>query len=421
MEKRVVILFEVHPVVTYARRYDFQTLLDHGYQIDVCDLSKVISEFHSVGRSEIEDKAGIHNYCFQSRKEFQDYIKKLDKNTFIWSTFQLTAEYIWVFRVIASHLYGFICNVDYVCPRSAARMAKKSYWTNWSWHRVKNAVLFRIPKKSLFIRMADAVITYGAGDEKRKLQNILYDKYTVVELTNTIDYNECIRVLSHTCEGDMSDLPEDYIVFIDEYLPYHPDGLKAGIHIDADRYYREVESFLHRISDQMHMPVVIAAHPKADYALHAECYRGMKIIQFKTNELLYRARLVVTHLSTAISMVMVYRKPFIVFTTNDVKHKLYAGGIEESQKRDLKCNIVNISLQLSDQDIYKEIKRAQGISREYFDEQILKYKLPEGHPNEALSFGEILLKAMKRVRKRNKRVENVHRNKDEKKCCMVRK
>lgn len=397
MEKKIVFLFEVPQVPTYARRYDYQTLIDAGYQLDVCDMSGLISEFHSVNKNEIKDKATVNNYSFHERLEFKKYIDSLHKGAFIWSTFQLTAEYYWIFKTISNHYYGFICNIDYVLPRSTSRKTEKSYWTKWSLSRIANAVLYRVPRKRLPIRKADAVITYGVGDEQRKLNNVLYDEHTIIELTNTIDYNECTRALEQITEDAITDLPKDYIVFIDEYMPYHPDGLMQGKHINGTKYYQEVETFLRRMSNLMGIPVIIAAHPKADYQKHSECYQGMQVIQFKTNELIQRARFVVTHLSIAIGMILICRKPYMLITTGDVENMFYTDGMIKDYESNLKCKVINISTDLSDADLQIEINKAQSMSTEYYDEQILKYKLPNGHPNEQLSFGKIMIKTLKRV------------------------
>lgn len=395
MEKKIVILFEVHPIVTYARRYDFQTLIDSGYKVEVCDMSGVISELYSSGDCKLDDTENIKYFTFKDRETFKIYIKNLDKSVFIWSTFQLTTEYYWIFKAISEHQYGFICNVDYVFPRSASRKAEKEYWTALSWHRITNAILYRLPRKMIPIKKADAVITYGVNDVDRKLRNILYDDHTIVELTNTIDYNECVRALNSGNSGLV--LPKDYIVFIDEYMPYHPDGQKLGLIINPELYYKEVETFLRRVSEKLNLPVVIAAHPKADYKKHNECYRGMQIIQFATAELIKNARLVITHLSIAIGMILVCRKPFMVITTDEIDSIIHSGGITADQERDIKRKIINISNQLQDDKLNEEIQESLCIGHEYFDEQISKYRLPLGHPNQELSFGDIMIKAMERV------------------------
>ena len=396
MEKKIVILFEVHPVVTYSSRYDYQAYIQAGYQLDICDLSGVISDLYSNKDDKPKDSEGIRYYAFQSKKQFKQYVNNLDNNAFIWSTFQLTAEYWWIFKLISRHRYGFICNIDYVIPRSKSRIKQKNYWTNLSWHRVSNALLYRTPRKYIPIRKADAVITYGEEDIQRKLNNVLYDEHTIIELTNTIDYNACVKALSQNTDDDLN-LPDDYIVFIDEYMPYHPDGLKLGMHIDEIMYYQEVETFLRRVSAIMGIPVMVAAHPKADYKLHSECYQGMRIIQFKTAELIKKAKFVITHLSIATSMILISRKPYLLITTDEVDRVIHANGINEDWEKDLEKKEINISNELSDDDLQYQIKQAQETGQDYYDRQIHKYKLPEGHPNESLTFGEIVMKTMRKV------------------------
>ena len=55
-----------------------------------------------------------------------------------------------------------------------------------------------------------------------------------------------------------------YIVFIDAYMPFHPDfELTASGHIDPEQYFKSVNNYLKRVEDKYGLPVVIAAHPSA--------------------------------------------------------------------------------------------------------------------------------------------------------------
>ncbi len=400
-KKKVVMLFEIPPVVTYARRYDYQTLIDNGFQLDICDLSSFLSDSYRDYNATSENSYSINNYKFCDKNEFVRFIKKLSRSTFIWSTFQLTAEYYWIFKIIEKYRYGFICNIDYVVPRGKGRFKEHRFFSDLSWHRLSNAVLLRVPKYLLPVRKADAVITYGEGDVQRKLNNVLYDTHTVIELTNTIDYNECKRALFHNSMEIEEKLPKRYIVFIDEYMPFHPDAISLGMKIEAAKYYEEVESYLDRVSQLFNMPVVIAAHPKADYSKHPECYKGKTILQFKTAELVKNAKLVITHISIAISMALICKIPFLLISTDEVEKTIYAMGQTKDFEEDLGRKAINVSMQLSDEEIIKQINEALSIDDNYFDEQLKKYRLPHGHPNENLSFGEIMIKAMAMVTKQN--------------------
>ncbi|MBE5959639.1 MAG: hypothetical protein E7254_12360 [Lachnospiraceae bacterium] len=402
MEKIVVFLFEVYPVETYAKRYDFHTLIENGYQIHVCNMASVISEWHAVDSQPTFNNEKIEYFCFKTKDDFKKYIYNLGADAFIWSTFQLTAEYYWVFNVISRHRYGFICNVDYVFPRTNAGRKKKRHLPTLSWHRYSNAILLRMPKKYIPVRKADAVITYGIDDVQRKLNNVLYDKHTVVELTNTIDYCESIDALMSG--RTLSFLPDRYILFIDEFLPFHPDAIKLGQIIDAERYYFEVESFLHRLERLLGCPIIVAAHPKADYSKHPECYKGMKIVQFKTAELISNATIVVTHLSLAIGMILASKKPYMVITTNDLNDVIDEEGVFEDQEADIQRKAINISHNLADSSVEKYVDEAFKIGETYYEEQLRKYKLPDNHPNALMSLGQIMDKAMRRVEDEEKSV-----------------
>ena len=59
------------------------------------------------------------------------------------------------------------------------------------------------------------------------------------------------------------------IVFLDEYLPYHPDfDLLKMEKINANQYYKELNNFFSKIEAHTSSRVVIAAHPKANYNIN---------------------------------------------------------------------------------------------------------------------------------------------------------
>ena len=66
------------------------------------------------------------------------------------------------------------------------------------------------------------------------------------------------------------------------------------------------------VEENMILKVVIAAHPRSDYDSMPGVFSGRTIIKGQTVELVARSKLVVMHMSTALSYAVFFRKPVMV-------------------------------------------------------------------------------------------------------------
>jgi hypothetical protein len=121
------------------------------------------------------------------------------------------------------------------------------------------------------------------------------------------------------------------VVFLDDYLPFHPDFTYLGIksHVTVEEYYPVICRFFDYLEETYGLKVVIAAHPKSSYEHHAHnYYDGRLILRGKTIELVHRAKIVVAHSSTAVAFAVLFKKPLIFVTTNQIQHSLLKFSIE---------------------------------------------------------------------------------------------
>lgn len=114
------------------------------------------------------------------------------------------------------------------------------------------------------------------------------------------------------------ELPINYCVFIDDYLPHHPDFDIAGDNtIDPVAYYTALNLFFDRIEEQLKTKVVIAAHPKACY--EPSPFNGRIVGIDDTEALVRNADLVLAHASTAISFAVFHKKPICLITSEEIE------------------------------------------------------------------------------------------------------
>jgi len=133
--------------------------------------------------------------------------------------------------------------------------------------------------------------------------------------THTLDYDIYLQ------QKDQPPLVGKYAVLIDEYLPYHPDfSLKGNlnVHLNPSKYYQGMNVFLNWFEKTYQMPVKIAAHPSSQYDQRPECFPGREISKGKTAELVKGAQCVFTHYSTAINFAVLYRKPIVFLTSDEI-------------------------------------------------------------------------------------------------------
>lgn len=125
---------------------------------------------------------------------------------------------------------------------------------------------------------------------------------------------------------------EDYAVFIDQDLCSHPNFLFANMpfFVTPSRYFPTLCQGLRRISELLNVGVRIAAHPRASYRYRgADCFEGLPVEYGKTAELIRSCRLVLCHFSTAAQFAVLFKKPVVFLTTDELASSAGAVYVEE--------------------------------------------------------------------------------------------
>jgi hypothetical protein len=136
---------------------------------------------------------------------------------------------------------------------------------------------------------------------------------------NSFDYDAYLLVNFKNCRY----VQEPYCVFLDGYLPYHPDFKMMRLpQLDPYNYYTSLNKFFEWIEHTYKIKVVIAAHPKSNYE-DKKSYGDRMIIKNKTAELVQHAEFVLLHASTAISFAVLFKKPLVFINTNAIKAIYY--------------------------------------------------------------------------------------------------
>lgn len=111
-----------------------------------------------------------------------------------------------------------------------------------------------------------------------------------------------------------------YALFLDEDMIHHTDYEHAGISPPATErpYFLAMNAFFREFEKHVGMPVRIAAHPRSRYDLRPDLWEGRPAILGQTAELVRDASFILCHQSTALSFAVLWTKPTIFLTSNEL-------------------------------------------------------------------------------------------------------
>ena len=135
---------------------------------------------------------------------------------------------------------------------------------------------------------------------------------------NSDDYDNALSL-----KGSNPLINSDYILFLDEYLPLHPDTLLFKIkNVTVNQYYPELNKYFDLVEKQYGMPVVIAAHPKAIRYKNEDFFNGRKVFFDKTSQLTEHAHFVLAHDTTSINYAVSFNKKLHFITSSNIFHNI---------------------------------------------------------------------------------------------------
>jgi len=183
---------------------------------------------------------------------------------------------------------------------------------------VKKLIFFlkNITRKIMEIRYFPDYLVVGGI---RSMIGINHKKTLVIKAHN-FDYD--FFILEKQTKSNKN---RNFILFLDEYGPYHPDFTIHGItpFITSENYYPVVDLGLDKIAKLLKLNLKIAAHPRSNYKNKKIKYKH-SVIENKTFELIRDADAVVTHCSTSMQMAVLMKKPIIFVTTDEIQNNIFA-------------------------------------------------------------------------------------------------
>jgi hypothetical protein len=179
--------------------------------------------------------------------------------------------------------------------------------------KIIKSVSIRIPYKYLGIK--SACFNFAGGEHST------YCKYPVGPKTetlwlHTLDYDIYLQEINYSVLSN-----KDTCVFLDEYIPFHPDYIHMQVSPPAtpEEYYPILCRFFDCLEDNHGIHINIAAHPRSIYEELPDYFGGRSVIIGKTVQMIRESGFVVAHSSTALNFAVLFRKPVVFITTNQLQ------------------------------------------------------------------------------------------------------
>ena len=175
------------------------------------------------------------------------------------------------------------------------------------------------------IEAADAV--FCAGKKARQQLGFKKGSETLIMDVGSFDYNTFLNrlpELQREDEGEASFVYPD-IVFVDQFFPHHPDFGGKPI-IEATKYYSLLNRYLEELSRQLRLTIGIAAHPRSDYRENPFAF---PLYRNETIQMIYPAKAVVGHFSTAFGYAMLLNKPIVQLSFKEMSGTVTYKTIEK--------------------------------------------------------------------------------------------
>jgi len=315
------------------QRYGIELLLEKGFGVEVWDLVNILKPHYTKSYMPPDPIDWPGSRILNDKKVALEKIRDLSSDTFVINFVGYSPKSFWVYRAISSsqaRYAVFMANAlpslemgrneslfPFYLKRLSKVTGKKLF--NLMQHLARDR-FYHLPFTWLGIKPASLIL---AGGEQCLKYRYPVDKSTEILWAHTMDYDLYLR------ERDNPFTERPIAVFLDEYLPFHPDWIRLRIQppIAAENYYPLLNNFFNLLEQRLELKVVIATHPRSHYEELPDYFGGRECTRGKTIRLVRESRLVLAHSSTALNFANLFRKPVIFLTSSDLDKSNYGAFI----------------------------------------------------------------------------------------------
>ena len=276
----------------------------NGYDVEYWDLSAFTCHEHLADYK----VKGLTIRVIKNVSEFSKLVKKYQNNKTLYLTW---VNYCWYsakfYRVLSKNNCEYAFFDNSLIPPISNRKIIKAIFSKRILNFIKNGFYKYILKN---IDLKAAKYYFQLSESFIGIDKV--NKSTIHGWCNSGDFENNRRL------ERMKD--EKYIVFLDQYIPYHNDNILNGYkRVAPEKYFSSLNRCFDIIEKKYGVPIVIAAHPAATKYKENNPFNGRDLIYNQTSELVKSCEMVLAHFTTALSYVVLNDKNLILLTSDAIK------------------------------------------------------------------------------------------------------
>lgn len=383
MIKNIYFIHRFHFNKSYYENDNFQELKDKGYRVKYIDIVGLLKS------SKLEDTCPENLkedvIYINTKKEFKQFLLENRHNSILATCVGLQVNSAWFFRSISqSNIPYIFLDVNFF-PQLKSSNKIKSVSTKIKRLFEKIAPKYLILKGicsvdyyyTKFILKPSVAILYVKSPIRKRILR-LRDNETKLIKTNSNDWNTANR-------SDLKIVDSNkYLVFIDQYIPHHPDFIARNIDLKftAKEYYNELNASLENISKASGLEVIIAAHPRR----MGENEYNFPLYNNETSNLIKYSKLVLAHYSTAVNFAAIHNVP-LQFLTSSLLQRSYIGRNIEDMAFTFNKKPINLSTEHFNNENFQSLLNIDNLAYSEYIEKNLA-------PSDCSKTGDIIIEVI---------------------------
>lgn len=369
------------------KRFGIELLMKNGFEVEVWNLTNILFPHYTRNYTLPDPINWSGHKIYDNKKYVLNKLEELSSDAFIIPFFLNNLKCYSIYKAISASdakYASFMANAlpsvknnhKLKVPLNIFKKIRKGLWK-----KIVNYSSPKLPFRWLGIKPVRLIL--AGGSKSLKYPELIASSAEILWI-HTLDYDLYLE------ERNKRFAEQPIVVFIDEYLPFHPSysyGLVKP-NISANKYYLLLNKFFKLIEDQLGLEVIIAAHPRSNYENHPDYFEYRKWIRGQTIKLVKESKLVLAHSSTALNFANLYYKPVIFLTSSELDKSYQGPFIREF------ANLFGKKPIYIDKDINIDWNFEFKVSKIHYENYLRNY-IKTDH-SEELSFWQIVANKLKK-------------------------
>jgi hypothetical protein len=364
-------------------RYGIRELEKNDLNVQIWDLTNIL--YPNI--IWVEDSTSIHNLKkFKKLKNIVQEINFLEKSTYFISTIIFNYKSYKIFRAISKNNLNFGLTGPYTTNHELSFNTKHKQISFIGRNKNLNFRLFfeKLLNKLIVNKIALKLFGFkyashffiGGGSQSGARGPLINAKTKLMHI-HAANYDIYLKHKN-------LELSEDYILYLDQYIPFHSDFLfnNQDNTFEVNEYYQNLRFLFNNIERAYGLKVIIAAHPKANYEDKPGLFGDRVIKQgvVSSSKAIINAKMILQHATMTLSLCVLFKKPIIFLTSSSFNNTLEGSLINayanyfNTIPLDCKADLSNINAHFADMNKYNEyvdaVVKMNGTNDESFWIQI---------------------------------------------------